>query len=95
MAIEFTQYILPRGRKEPVSIDRPSDIEALADKFIASGGWYEAEILTTGHVSLTACAHVNDEPQDIEIEVCSNNDAVPEAVDRLVRKSIAWRERTA
>ena len=89
MSIPFTQYMLPRGRKRAEEIDRPTDIEALAQRFIASGGWYECEILTTGHVSLTACQHVDDEPLDVEIVVCQNGPEIPGAVDRLVKMSAA------
>ena len=89
MAIKFTQYVLPNGHKRDEFIDRPAEIEALADKFVASGGWYEAEILRTGEVSFTACRRVDGEPQDIDIEVVPNGPAVLDAVDRLVRRSAA------
>jgi hypothetical protein len=46
--------------------------------------------LQTGHASLTAVYEVDGEDQDIAIEVCRNGPAVPEAVDALVRRSIAW-----
>lgn len=82
--IPFTQYLLPDGRKRQVGVERPPDIEALAERFIASGGWFEAEILTTGEVSLTACDTIDDEPQDIDIELAPNGPEVPEAVDRLI-----------
>ena len=87
--VPFTQYFLPRGRSERVRIERPAEIEALASDFIAAGGWYECEILTTGHVSLTACFRVDDEPQDIVCKVCANGPQVPVKVDELVRASVA------
>jgi hypothetical protein len=83
--IPFTQYILPHGRRTSVSIDRPDEISSLAERFIESGGRYEAEVLTTGHVSLTACL----DDDDIGIEVVNNGPGVAEAVDRLVHKSVA------
>ncbi len=89
MSIPFTQYLLPHGRKRAEYIDRPTEIEALADAFIKRGGWFECEILTTGHVSLTACAIVDDEPQDIEMIVCPNGPEIPVRVDELVRKAAA------
>jgi hypothetical protein len=90
MGIPFTQYVLPHGRKREETIERPAEIEALADKFIAAGGRYECEILTTGEVSFTAvfCDDDGDE-QDVEIEICANGPAVCDAVDALVRKSIS------
>lgn len=89
MAIPFTQYILPDGRKREEAIERPAEIEALADKFIKAGGRYECEILRTGEVSLTAvfCDDDGDE-QDVEIEVCANGPAVRDAVDALVHRSV-------
>lgn len=90
MSITFTQYLRPNGRKRRTKIDRPPDIEELANQFIAAGGWYESEELNTGHASLTACFVVDNEQKDIAIEVCKNGPEVPAAVDRLVRKSIAY-----
>ena len=87
--IPFTQYVLPNGRKLPVRIELPSEIVAKAQTFINSGGWFECEVLTTGHVSLTACAVVEGEPQDIAIEVIPNGPGTLEAVDRLVTRAVA------
>ncbi len=88
MAIEFTQFVLPRGERKQLFIDRPEEVEAVAERFVAGGGWFEAEILTTGHVSLTACMNRDDGDNDIEIEVVENGPAVVEAVDRLVARAI-------
>lgn len=90
MSIPFTQYVLPHGRKREETIERPAEIEALADKFIAAGGRYECEILTTGEVSLTAvfCDDDGDE-QDVEIEICTNGPAIRDAVDALVQRSVS------
>lgn len=87
--IPFTQYLRPNGRKAQVSIERPPEVTALAQQFIRVGGWFECEELTTGHVSLTACMVVDEEPDDIEIEIVQNGPDVPNAVDRLVRAAIS------
>src|SRR4051812_22355655 len=89
MAILFTQYLRPDGERRTVEIDRPAEIEELAQQFIAGGGCYECEELTTGHASLTA-VHPECETGDCAIEVVTNGPAVPDAVDRVVRKSIKW-----
>jgi hypothetical protein len=86
--IHFTRYLLPHGRRRAERIERSEEIEALAQQFIAAGGWYECEILTTGHISLTACLNVDDEPQDIVCKVCANGPQVPAKVDELVRASV-------
>jgi hypothetical protein len=88
--IPFMQYLRPNGRRVPVEIDRPAEIEALAQEFIARGGYFECEELSTGHASLTA-GHPDAEESDIAIEVVRNGPAVPDAVDRLVRTAHAWR----
>jgi hypothetical protein len=85
--IPFTQYLLPDGRTRPQWIVRPADIDALARRFIAAGGRYECEMLTTGEVSFTAVLDDDDPP--IAIEVCSNGPDVPVKVDELVRNSVA------
>lgn len=89
MGIPFTQYVLPHGRRREETIERPSEIEALARKFIEAGGRYECEVLTTGEVSFTAvfCDEDGDE-QDVEIEICANGPEVRDAVDALVRRSL-------
>jgi hypothetical protein len=89
MAIPFTQYLRPNGRRRDVEIDRPSDIEALARQFIESGGRYECEHLTTEEASLTAVKEIDGEEQDVAIEIVPNGPEVPAAVDRLVRASAA------
>ena len=83
MSIPFTQYLLPDGRKRYELVDRPQEIEDIANSFIANGGKFECEILTTGHVSFTACKF----DRDVEIEICTNGPDVLEAIDRLVRRA--------
>jgi hypothetical protein len=89
MAIPFTQYLLPDGRRKETGLDRPADIEALAELFIAAGGKYECEVLTTGAVSLTACMVVDGEMQDVEIAISKNDESILDAVDNIVRASVA------
>jgi hypothetical protein len=86
LGIPFTQYLRPDGRKRAVTIERPPDVEALAQRFIDSGGRYECEELTSGHASLTAVKF----GEDVCIEVVMNGPEVPDAVDRLVQASQNW-----
>lgn len=81
-AIEFTQYIMPYGRPQPVSIDRPDEIAAKAKAITDEGYRFECEVLSTGEVSLTVC----DDDGDLDIEVVPNGPSVPEAVDRLITR---------
>lgn len=93
LGIPFTQYLRPDGRQRPTSIEMPEDIEALAFRFIEAGGWFEVEGLTSGHVSLTACHVVDNEPQDIAIRVVNNGPPVVDAVADLVRAASTWAEK--
>lgn len=81
--VTFTQYHLPHGRKSDEEIERPKEIEDLAQRFIDSGGQYECEVLTTGYVSLTA---VKDD-DDVCIVISTNGPQIPDKVDELVRQS--------
>lgn len=82
--IPFTQYLRPDGRKKETGIERPEEVEALAHSFIEAGGKFEAEVLSDGQVSLTACQEIDGEWQDVAIEICANGPGLPETVDRLV-----------
>ena len=87
--VPFTQYMLPDGRRRSAWIDRPAEIKALADRFIAAGGSYEFEMLTTGEVSFTAV--IGRDPwfgTPVAVEICTNGPDVPAKVDRLVRHSV-------
>jgi hypothetical protein len=89
MTISFTQYLRPDGRRRDVEVDRSPEVEAAAERFVAAGGRYECEVLTTGHASLTAVHGVDGEDRDIAIVLC-DQPSVPERVDELVRRSITW-----
>lgn len=88
MTIRFTQFIRPHGRPREELFEATPEVEAIADKFIAGGGWYECEVLGDEiTVSLTACMRVDGEGQDVAIQICKNGPEVVDAVERLVRAS--------
>jgi len=67
MTIPFTQYHLPNGRRTQEEFETDSaSIEYLAHKIIEAGGRFEAEILTTGEVSVTCvtCVARMPDPTD-------------------------------
>lgn len=78
--IPFTQFLQPDGRKASVSIERPQAVMDKAERIIAAGYRFECEMLTTGEVSFT----ISDDDGDHAIQVCNNDAAVLEAVDRLI-----------
>ena len=84
MSIYFTQYIPPHGRRERVSIERPDEIEAMAQEIRARGFVFECEKLSNGVVSLTV---TDPEEGDVCIELAFDEKKVPEHVDNLVRRA--------
>lgn len=86
MSVPFTQYMRPDGRTREITIDLDSEHEKRAQAIIEQGYRFEAEVLTTGQVSLT----VHDpgigggEPLDIAINIVPNAEAVPVAVAQLI-----------
>lgn len=94
--IPFTLYMRPHGRTKQIFFradtlrhDRAYD---RAYEFIQRGGVFEAEVLTTGHVSLTAALPVDGELRVIAIEVCPGGPQVLNAVERLVDRAHALSE---
>lgn len=80
-AIEFTQYVMPHGRKRKTHIERPEEIANKAQDIIEAGYRFECEILSDYKtVSLT----IADDDDDHAIEVVPNGPGVPKAVDRLI-----------
>lgn len=85
MSIPFTWHLRPNGRRAEITIDRPEEIEQKARAVIAAGLHFEAEVLTTGTVSVTVADRKAEE--DLCIELAQNGPAVVEAVDRLVTQA--------
>jgi hypothetical protein len=83
--IPFTQYLRPNGRQREVSISRPADIEAKAQRIIDAGFRFEIEELGVPeplpNVSMTI---THPQRGDVAIELCRNGHAVPKTVDKLI-----------
>lgn len=83
MAIQFTQYLMPDGCKDIITIDRPPEIEEKAAAVVEAGFVFEAEMLSDYHtISLT----MGDPEEEVDhfIELVPNGPKVLEAVDKLV-----------
>lgn len=90
MSIPFTQFIRPSGRPQPVTVDRPAEIEAMAQELIEAGYRFEIEVLTTGHINMDCVRPGADEP--LAGELSRNGPEVLEAVDRMVTAAhTTWR----
>jgi len=86
MEIEFTQYLLPDGRKVFPTIERPDEICELAYGILRTGKYrFECEMLRTGLISFT-CFDIEKEV-DITIELSTNDNAVLGAIDKMIQDS--------
>jgi hypothetical protein len=85
MSIKFIQYLRPNGKRQPIHIGRSADIEEKAAELATSGLCFEAEVLTTGEVSLSVSDHENSE--DVAIRIIPNGSSVPKAVDSLIEEA--------
>jgi hypothetical protein len=83
--IPFTQYLLPDGHTRPMEIDMPSDVEAAAKELLEKGCNFDAEILTTGEVSVTC--ELDEEL--LSIAVCENDRSIFDAVEEIIRQATA------
>jgi hypothetical protein len=70
---------------------RSEEVAALSVRLLMEAGVvWEVEVLNTGEVSLTASAVVDGERDDIACELSPNDESVPDAVERLVRRVAEW-----
>jgi hypothetical protein len=83
--IPFTQYLRPNGKAQQVYFQADQETYNLAQTLLDRGFAFEAEVLTTGEVSLT----VSDGEEDIAIQVCPNGPGIENFVNALVREAIA------
>lgn len=88
-SIPFTQYLLPDGRKRPVTWECTShEQEVKARALLDAKARFECEMLQTGQVSLTVEITDNEgEDQTLAHEICANDPQVVEAVARLVERA--------
>lgn len=84
--IVFTQYLRPNGRTRTIWIERSPEVVAMAKTLTEAGYRFEAEELTTGHVSLTVERPTDpDDEGPIAHELGMNGPGVPAMVDTLIR----------
>jgi hypothetical protein len=95
--IPITQFHLPNGRRTQEWFDPSSEpIRELAQQIVKAGGRFEAEILTTGQVSLTVAYKENNEELDIAMILCRNEYGfIARAFELLVVKAAARIGRSA
>ena len=80
MAIEFTQYLMPYGRKKQISFELDKETEKNAPELIDCGFRFDVEVLSTGEVSVTC----EGEEEGLAAEICKNDPAINDSVKKLV-----------
>jgi hypothetical protein len=70
-------------------IERPIDVQVLADSFINRGGRYLLTLFVDDVVQLQAVVKgFNDEPHTIAVQTAPHGPLMLGAIDRLVRESV-------
>lgn len=91
--IPFVQFVRPMGDVRAGGFQRPPYIGDIAAHLAERGVRFEAEVLTTDEISLTAEI---DRPRALTLlahEVVPNGPTVPSAVDALVSEAFQRYER--
>jgi hypothetical protein len=91
MEIEFIQYLQPNGRKTTITIDRPNEVAAKAQKLREAGYVFEIEILSTGEVSMEVVSAADYE-KVIAGKLCPNGPTVPQMVDAMINEAYSTHE---
>jgi hypothetical protein len=84
MIFEYVQYLRPDGRQVIRSAEAPDELLEKYKAIHDAGCVLAAEVLTTGHVSLTVEAP--DDAGDFMIEVVPNGPEVPKAWERMLEQ---------
>jgi len=93
--IELVQFLRPDGRQARRWVERGPEIERMAKTLQASGVSIEAEVLTSGLVSLKCVVRDAslDEPYVLSSRLCKNVPGVLDAFDDMIREAISNAER--
>jgi hypothetical protein len=86
ITVSFIQRY-PTGKGSIQTIPRPEAIGLRALTFLAAGGWYIAEILTSGGVKLSA---TDANMRELVTLDSSNSPELLDAVDALINRSQAF-----
>ena len=86
--VEVVQFLRPDGRRHLCTTTLNYDLHAEYAAMQIQGWRFEAEVLTTGEVSLT----ITSEDQDEVITIVPNGPTVPEALARMLSYEFGSRE---
>jgi len=85
--IPFTQFMMPDGRREAVTIERTPEIELMAHRIIAAGYAFEIEMLSD--YKSISMEIINKRERVLAADICENGPQVPPMIDRLVTEAFA------
>lgn len=82
--------VYPDNSLKAQTIERPAEVQVLADVFISRGGRFLIAMLSNNRVRMAAVVEgVDGEPIELAGETVPNGVMLPMAVDRLVREGMA------
>ena len=78
--VDVVQFTRPNGVKVDQQAEVPIELKSNYEDMLSHGCRLEAEVLSTGHVSLT----VTSEERDVDIRVVDNGPSVLRALQELL-----------
>ena len=87
MEVKVKQYLMPNGRVRECTTKISDNVKDLYEEMLQSGCWFEAEMLTTGEISVT----ISDGEEDIDIRVINNGPEVQNALVEMLKGAL-WRD---
>lgn len=81
-----TQFLRPDGRQKKFTVEMPDELHEPYVDMVNSGCRLEAEVISTGEVSVT----VTSDEADVDIRVTRNDDSVVTALKEMLQAQ-KWR----
>ena len=82
MLVNVTQYLRPNGERRLEQAEISDCFQALYEDMQDYGYRLAAEILTTGHISLT----IENNEEDVDIEIVANGPDVLKTIETLLQR---------
>jgi len=86
--IPFTQHLRPDGRKRPLTVDAPTELEAEVKKLLEAGVTFSAEVLRTEY-AYNIALYIEKGADLLAMELCPNGPEILEALKRLITRAVA------
>lgn len=87
MFVNVTQFKMPDGRAVQTGTDLPDELQPHYDEMRRRGWRFEAEMLSTGDVSIT----IADDETDQDIRIVANGPGVQDAMVEMLRALLPQR----